>query len=94
MHPASKLLFPFCGAKPWVELVPQVVANVYLDIRTAPDVNAERTGESLVFGEQFQIDEVYRSAAGRSTGPSAPISVLVRLLFHDGVSTFAYMSWV
>ena len=28
----------------------KVIANVYLDIRKAPDVNAERTGESLVFG--------------------------------------------
>eukprot|EP00438_Fugacium_kawagutii_P032335 Skav226352 [mRNA] locus=scaffold2980:303886:308881:- [translate_table: standard] len=28
----------------------KVIANVYLDIRNAPDVNAERTPESLVFG--------------------------------------------
>lgn len=44
----------------------KVIANVYLDIRKAPDVNAERTGESLVFGQQFQIDEVYRSADSRN----------------------------
>ena len=28
----------------------KVIAHVYLDIRKDPDVNAERTGESLVFG--------------------------------------------
>lgn len=44
----------------------KVVANVYLDIRKGPDVNAERTGDSLVFGEQFQIDEVYRSPDSRN----------------------------
>ncbi|CAJ1327962.1 unnamed protein product [Effrenium voratum] len=44
----------------------KVVANVYLDIRKEPDVNAERTGESLVFGEQFQVDEVLLSADARN----------------------------
>jgi len=44
----------------------KVIAHVYLDIRKDPDVNAERTGESLVFGQQFQIDEVYRSADSRN----------------------------
>ena len=35
----------------------KVIANVFLDIRTEPDVNAERTGESLAFGEQFQVGD-------------------------------------
>ena len=44
----------------------KVVANVYLDIRKDPDINSERTGEHLVFGEQFQIDEIYRSPDSRN----------------------------
>ena len=33
----------------------KVIAHVYLDIRKAPDVNAERTGESLVFGASAKM---------------------------------------
>ncbi|CAE7366866.1 yqeH [Symbiodinium pilosum] len=44
----------------------KVVANVFLDIRKEPDVNAERTGESLAFGEQFQVSEIVRSADSRT----------------------------
>lgn len=44
----------------------KVVANVFLDIRQEPDVNAPRTGESLAFGEQFQVSEILRSADSRT----------------------------
>lgn len=44
----------------------KVIANVFLDIRQEPDVNAARTGESLAFGEQFQVSEILRSADSRT----------------------------
>lgn len=45
----------------------KVIANVYLDIRKEPDINAERVeGESLVYGDTFQAAEVFRGADARS----------------------------
>ena len=47
----------------------KVIAHVYLDIRKDPDVNAERTGESLVFGAFFgEEDETLKLKKSRSGG--------------------------
>lgn len=45
----------------------KVVANVYIDIRKEPDIDAERVeGESLSLGETFEVSEIRQSPDARS----------------------------
>lgn len=45
----------------------RVTANVYLDIRKEPDINAEKAGDHfLKFGDTFEACEVYRSPDARN----------------------------
>lgn len=45
----------------------RVTANVYLDIRNDPDINAERVADQcLKFGDTFEVSEIYRSPDARN----------------------------
>jgi len=44
----------------------KVTANIYLDIRKEPRIDAERQGESLVMGNTFEVCEIYRSPDART----------------------------
>jgi len=44
-----------------VQVTYKVVANVYLDIRKAPDIESECQGDSLSFGDSFEVSELCRT---------------------------------
>jgi len=45
----------------------RVIANVFLDVRKEPDIDAERVeGESLKFGDTFEVAEIYQAPDAHS----------------------------
>eukprot|EP00929_Paragymnodinium_shiwhaense_P000725 TRINITY_DN100960_c0_g1_i1.p1 TRINITY_DN100960_c0_g1~~TRINITY_DN100960_c0_g1_i1.p1 ORF type:complete len:794 (-),score=173.12 TRINITY_DN100960_c0_g1_i1:157-2538(-) len=43
-----------------------VIANILLDIRAEPDMDSERTGETLRYGDNFNVIETYRAPDART----------------------------
>jgi len=45
----------------------RVIAQVYIDLRKEPDINSELVeGQSLTFGDEFEVTEIFRSADTRT----------------------------